>query len=98
ALTRSGQAAAMADEHPPKDGCRALLWLRVAAAEAHQPAGAVLAGRQRAEVRAHAAHAAAGLELPPLPGGRVAQRSGAVMVDVDRPDGLSVLLDQRRGV
>ena len=48
-LTGALERAAMACEHAAEDGCGALLRLGVAAAEADEPVGAVVAGGQRAQ-------------------------------------------------
>ena len=92
-----GEGAAVADEHPSEDRRGALLGLGVGAAEADQPAGAVIAGGQRADVGAHVSEAAALRERAPFLGGRGAQRVLAVQGGVGAARGLAVLLDQPVG-
>ena len=88
----------MAGEHATEDWRRTLFRLRVRAAEADEPFGAVLPGRQRAEMGAHVPQTAARGKRGPFLGGRIAQAVFAMHGVVESADRLPVLLDHLRGI
>jgi N-terminal domain of anti-restriction factor ArdC len=92
------QRPGVALQHATEDGQGALLRLGVAAAQTDQPAWAVLAGGQRADVGAHVSKRAARGGLGPLGLGRSAVRRGSVDVGVEAAHGLAVVGDELVGV
>jgi N-terminal domain of anti-restriction factor ArdC len=88
------QGAGVAGEHPPESGCGALLGLGVPAAKADQPARAVLAGGQGADVGAHVAQRASGGERGPFLRGGSCRPLLAVDVAVQAAHRRPVVLDQ----
>src|ERR1700730_4932465 len=83
----------MADEHATEAGRRTLLGLRGRAAQADEPFRAVLAGRQRAEMRAHVPQVATDGKRRPFICGGIAEAVVAVKRVVQATDRLPVLLD-----
>jgi hypothetical protein len=87
------QRGPVTGQHALEERRGAAFGLGGAAAEADQATGAVLAGRERAQMRAQVAQLDAARELAPLRRVGSAEAVGPVEVGVGRADGLAVLVD-----